>query len=328
MSCGAPAGSEGVAPPMGQGGAQAQEMEAYSAAIAGPLRLTSLAGSVHTIRFSATDNDTVEWTSGTLVEQNGLAYAISSGNTGNMTSLTFIYLDTNIDITALQVTDTGSESVGPGKFLVCVAEDVADVAKDAQFQVMGSPDSKGLFTAANIAANTITGNEIVANAITAGHIDVASLSAISADLGTITAGTIQADVIVAAESFTAAIATFNGLTVTTESWFEDLTHFEGGTQMDGGAILEFYDSGAVFRGDIRAWAAGAHILARGDWFFEDNVEIDLSFRVNGDWGFGVAPTAVGTVTGVRTGTLAELQTVMANLLSILETKGLLVDSTT
>jgi hypothetical protein len=171
MSCGSPAGSEGLAPPLGQGGRDSQELENYLAqAGGGPLNLVSLAGSAHDLRFSATDHDTVAWTSGTLTGLDGATYAIDAGNTGNITQLTFIFLDINVSPTVLQTTTVGRDSVGNGRFLICVCEDVADTGKSAQFQVMGSPDSRGLFTANNIAANTITGNEIVANSIDATHV--------------------------------------------------------------------------------------------------------------------------------------------------------------
>lgn len=194
MSCGSPAGSEGLAPPMGQAGAGAQELENYYSQLNVPVVQQALIGSTHNIRFSAVDFDTVEWTSGVITDAAGQTYAINSGNTGNITALTFIYLDSLISTTELQTTTDNTEAVGAGKFMIAVAEDVVDTAKDAQFQVFGSPDSKGLFTAANIAADTITGNEITGNTIDAGHISSLSFSGKTAvfDTGTIGGWTMAA----------------------------------------------------------------------------------------------------------------------------------------
>lgn len=64
--------------------------------------------------------------------------------------------------------------------------------------------------ATKIAAGAVETDKLAANAVTAAKINVASLSAISADLGTVTAGTIQANVIIAADTFTAPTAVFSG----------------------------------------------------------------------------------------------------------------------
>ena len=143
----------------------------------------SLMGWNHDLTFSSTDNDTVAWTSGTITfsDSSSTSYSISSGNTGDMTTFTFIYLDLAISETALQTTTTASNTIGENKLLIGVAENVADATKYATYQIFGGSGGIGgtfVIAADNIATNVITANEI----------NVGQLSAISADLGTVTAG--------------------------------------------------------------------------------------------------------------------------------------------
>lgn len=121
--------------------------------------------------FSSTDQDTVAWGAGTLRFHNGINYSISAGNTGNMSSLTYIYLDSAISTTVLQITTTAATAVGPNKLLIAVARNNAEAGKAATFQVFGGSGGVSPFiTADNIAANSITANEIVANSITAAEL--------------------------------------------------------------------------------------------------------------------------------------------------------------
>lgn len=91
--------------------------------------------------FSATDADTVAWTSGTLYTAAGSSYSIASGNTGNMAARTYIFFDLNVSVTALQQTTTAANSVGPGRILVAVAE---NSSPSAFFQVFGGSGSFGV----------------------------------------------------------------------------------------------------------------------------------------------------------------------------------------
>lgn len=134
----------------------------------------ALLGWNHDMVFSATDADTVAWTSGTIRLQNGETYSIGAGNTGNMLAVTYVYLDTAVSLVALQTTTSASAAVGANRILVAVADAASD-GTEAPFQVYGGSGGVGVFlTAAHLAANTITGNEIAANTITATQ--VASLS--------------------------------------------------------------------------------------------------------------------------------------------------------
>jgi len=149
----------------------------------------SILGWSQNMAWSATDSDTVAWSSGTISLADGTTYSITGSNTGNMSAITYMYLDTDTSTTALQTSTTASDAVGTNKILVAVAEDSTS-PKDAIFQAFGGQGVGTLITADNIAANTITANEILANTITSSEITGEILSGIFADLGTIEAGTI------------------------------------------------------------------------------------------------------------------------------------------
>ena len=128
------------------------------------------------VTFSSSDLDTVAWTSGTLYMLDGTTYSIDAGNTGNMSALTFIYLDIGTSETVLQTTTTISNTIGTGKILLAVAQNTATTAT---FQVLGgrggvliSADSiaANCITAAKIVAGTITSTEIAANTLVVGDL--------------------------------------------------------------------------------------------------------------------------------------------------------------
>jgi hypothetical protein len=126
-----------------------------------------------TCAFSSTDLDTVSWGSGVFTSAGGETYAISAGNTGNMSAKNYIYLDLNVSDTAYQITTTPANAVGIGKVLIAVAQNAAVSATFALSE-----------------ATQIVGDNIIANTINASKLNVGQLSAISADIGDITAGTI------------------------------------------------------------------------------------------------------------------------------------------
>jgi hypothetical protein len=122
----------------------------------------SIQGWQNTCVFSATDFDTVAWTSGTITLMTGTTYAISAGNTGNMIAPTYIYLDILVSTTVLQTTTTAANAVGANKILVAVATLNADNTSYATFQVFGG--SGGVLLAVdNLAANSLSTNEFISN---------------------------------------------------------------------------------------------------------------------------------------------------------------------
>jgi len=179
----------------------------------------SIQGWQHDMTFSASDSNTVAWSSGTITLTDGTTYSITGANTGNMSARTFIYLDIGTSTTALQTTTTASSAVGSGKILIAVAEDSTNEAIFQVFNGNGGIKITGsdienesitanqitantitadliaanTITANEIASNTITANEIAATTITATEMNVGNLASITADLGSITAGDITLD---------------------------------------------------------------------------------------------------------------------------------------
>jgi hypothetical protein len=149
------------------------------------------------IVFSPTDHDTVAWTSGTILTSDGLTYAIGSGNTGNMVAFTYIYFDTAISLTVLQVTTDYSLVTSDTAILLCVASFIADTSQNAfyipaigTFGINSTVISPNSISTSKIQALAITTGLLSAGAVTAAKINVAQLSAIAVDAGTLTAGTI------------------------------------------------------------------------------------------------------------------------------------------
>ncbi len=124
--------------------------------------------------FSATDSDTVAWTAGTITLGDGTTFSISAGNTGNISALTYIYLDTAVSTTVLQTTTTSGTAVGANKIMVAVAKN--ETGKNATFQAFGGKGVGQLITSANIASNTITSNEIASNTIVSNNITTSALT--------------------------------------------------------------------------------------------------------------------------------------------------------
>lgn len=130
----------------------------------------SLLEKTHDITFSVTDADTIAWTSGTITLSNGRTFSISSGNTGNMSALTYIYVDPGVSSTVLQTTTTASTAMGANKVLLGTAVNNTITASFVPYGpgkplIDGQNIGAASVLASNIAANTITGNNILTMAI-------------------------------------------------------------------------------------------------------------------------------------------------------------------
>lgn len=165
----------------------------------------SIQGWQQDMTFSATDEDTVAWSSGTITLLDGTTYSITGGNTGNMSVVTYIYFNKNVSLTTLQTTAAAGTAVGSGKIHICTAQNVV-AGNLAIFQPLGGKALGGigkLITADDIVSNTITANEIysgyvytgvvVADQITAGAGIINALSVLTTlTMGSATTtGTIQ-----------------------------------------------------------------------------------------------------------------------------------------
>lgn len=195
----------------------------------------SIQGWQNDMTFSATDADTVAWTSGTITMRDGTTFSIDAGNTGNISASTYIYFDKNTSETVLQTTTTASDAVGANKILIAFAK---NSTQEANFQVFGgsggfiagtanledelittaklvdaaveeaklATDSvvaakiKALaVTTAKINALAVTTEKINANAVTAAKIAANTITASEIAAGTITATEIAANTITANE---------------------------------------------------------------------------------------------------------------------------------
>ena len=139
---------------------------------------------VTNLQRSATDYQTIAWTSWSITLADGTAYSVNSWSQV-ITGVTYFYYDWTSTVAH---TTTASDSVWVGKILLCVANKSSS-PKDAIYTAFWTVTNE-LITASNIASNTITANEIASNTITANKLSVSTLSAITADLWTITAWTI------------------------------------------------------------------------------------------------------------------------------------------
>ena len=126
------------------------------------------------ISFTASDNETMAWSSGTIALADGTTYAIDAGDTGSMTALTYVYLNTAVSSTVLQTTTTYSSTVGETKILVGVGKNIADADQYALvipvIGVFGLNESV-------IQANAVTANTIAANAITTAKLNAGAVTA-------------------------------------------------------------------------------------------------------------------------------------------------------
>lgn len=310
---------------------------------------------VASVPFASTANDRVDWGAGTLQLSDGTSYAINSGYKSGMSTddLWYIYFNSAVSVTTLQTTTSLSTASSGKAILLAVARRGADTSQWAfvvpavgvpQFDMSALNDNAVTadailagsittakldalaVTAEKIAAGAIETDKLAANAVTAAKINVVSLSAISADLGTVTAGTISANIIVAAESFTASNPEFTGT-----------VSILGGSATDQvlitGLSLEIYpqlaEATSLYLGRSGSTdfilstspGSGAGASYTPDLTLYPSGDLQLSSAA-GKLGFlSATPIAKPTVSGSRGGNAA-----LASLLTALATYGLLTDS--
>lgn len=165
----------------------------------------SLLSNTQNMVFTSASATQINWTSGTIVLSNGRSFSISSGNTGTMSALTYIYLDTGVSSTVLQTTSTYSTAMGANKLLVGTAQNNSVGASFIPFGG-GQPILDGT---AQIAALSITAPSIASAAVTGAKIAAATIAAANIINNTITAtqianATITTTQIAAAAAITGA----------------------------------------------------------------------------------------------------------------------------
>lgn len=142
-----------------------------SSTLAGLIGLanTNLAaqGWTFTSIFSSSAYNNAAWTSGSFTSAAGTTYSISSGSTGVIAALTYIYLDISTSATALQTTTTAASAVGAGKVLIGIAQPNTDTTKSVIFQIYnGAGGVSQSVTTGNIVAGAVTSTEIGSGAVT------------------------------------------------------------------------------------------------------------------------------------------------------------------
>jgi hypothetical protein len=189
-----------------------------------------------TCAFTSTDIDTVSWGAGVFTSAGGETYAISAGNTGNMSAKNYIYLDLLVSETAYQITTTPANAVGIGKVLIAVAQNAS--TGNATFN---------LSEASQIVGDNILANSINASKITTGQLIVGTnvglgtaqdSAGVTTIIGnTVTTGYVNALGITVLGTVTAG--TLIGLTIKTSTTGERI-------EIDSDAIAS-YDSSNVLR---------------------------------------------------------------------------------
>ncbi|MDY7078009.1 MAG: hypothetical protein SXV54_13925 [Chloroflexota bacterium] len=174
--------------------------------ITAPRLPTSSKGWTHDIVFYAPDNDTVMWGLGTITLADGTTYNIVNGSTGNISEITYIFLDLDTSTAVLQTTTDSSVAVGSKKILLAWAKD-EEVGTEASFFVFGGSGQNFLVDTANIAGEAITTSKILARTILAGDIAVNTITAGEIAVGTITTNEIAANTIEAGNIAAGAIET-------------------------------------------------------------------------------------------------------------------------
>jgi hypothetical protein len=162
-------------------------------------------GVLQNIEFTAIDDETIQWSSGSIRTSDGTVYSIDANASETLTADHVIYFDPATSTTELQISTTFSDGIGGGKIPLCYATKSAIATKGAsifpvsfgqKIQLDGSVHitdrsviadniAANSITANEIAANTITANEIAASTITADRMSVSTLSAITAYMGTL-----------------------------------------------------------------------------------------------------------------------------------------------
>lgn len=154
----------------------------------------SIQGWSNDIEFSSTDYNTVAWASGTITLLDGTTYSITGGNTGDISALTYIYLDINVSTTVLQTSTTATDAVGAGKILVAVAKNNTDTSSKATFQAFGGQGGQQL-AVDNISANSASTNEFVANTANIKDAIISNAKITDLSVDKLTSGSITSKVI-------------------------------------------------------------------------------------------------------------------------------------
>jgi len=239
----------------------------------------SLYGWSSTITFHSEDLDTVRWDAGNIDLADGTSYAILENNTGNMSTLTYIYLDLDISETELQTTSTGADATGLNKILIATAKPSSN---GANFQVFGGEGGvvigtenleNDLIISSKIVDSAITNTKIANNAISTAKLQVDSVtSSIIADnavdtaqlaLDAVTSDIIEAGAVTSTEISDNAITTAK-ITASAITSGKIATDAITANKIEAGAITTVkISAGAVTANEIGALAVTTAKLNAG-----------------------------------------------------------------
>lgn len=174
-------------------------------------------GNLQTVEFSAIDDETIQWSSGTIYLADGTSYSISADTSETLTGDHVIYFDKLVSLTTLQISTNFADGIGQGKIPLAYATKSGVATKGASIFPVGFGGKMQIDGGTHITERSIITDNIAANAITANEISVTNLSAISADIGTITAGTINGITI------TGSVIKTKGTGVNNDIWLNSAT---------------------------------------------------------------------------------------------------------
>lgn len=159
-------------------------------------------GNLQTVEFSAIDNETIQWSSGTIYLADGTSYAISADTSETLSGDHVIYFDKAVSETTLQISTNFADGIGQGKIPLAYATKSAVATKGASIFPIGFGGKMQIdggvhitersIIADNIAANAITAAEISAAIINAGKITATYLTADNIQAGTLSGRTVKA----------------------------------------------------------------------------------------------------------------------------------------
>lgn len=156
--------------------------------------------SLNDIEFSAVDDETISWTSGTITMSNSDTYSISSKASQTLTGDHIIYFDPSTSTTNLQISTDFADGIGVGKIPLAYASKSAISTKGATIFPIGMGGQMQLDGSVHITNESIFAGQIAANTITANKMSVTELSSITANFGSMTSGTVTGAVIRTATS--------------------------------------------------------------------------------------------------------------------------------
>lgn len=146
------------------------------------------------INFTAIDWRRVAWDAGDILMPNGNTYPITNGNTGIMSSRTYIYWDYENNPTSLSVTTDKLECTGVNKILVATAKpSYANHDRGAIYSVFGGSEEISTELVANsVMANHVGANTIITNQANIGNAIIVDAHINNLNADKITTGTIRA----------------------------------------------------------------------------------------------------------------------------------------